>query len=247
MVDYIYRHCNRILTSSNSFITAIAKRKISRDTIEFWPQYAEDFYKPVDRERNYEIPDDGVLNLVFAGNIGFAQGLGILPKAAQKLKQDNITVRFNVIGDGRYLPELKQLVNELQVEEYFNFIDRKTAEEIPAYLAAADALLITLSKSEVFAITIPAKTQSCLACGRPIIVSADGEVQQIIKAANAGLYSDAEDVDGFVNCIKEFSRIEKTEREKLGENALKYSKEHFDKDKLLNRMDEILQGGKLYV
>lgn len=243
MVDYIYRNSNKILTSSNSFINAIAKRKISLDKIEFWPQYAEDFYKPVNREENFYIPDDGILNLVFAGNIGFAQGLGILPNAAQKLKQDNIVVRFNIIGDGRYLPELKRLINELQVDHYFNFIERRPAEEIPAYLAAADALLITLSKSEVFAITIPAKTQSCLACGRPIIVSADGEVQQIIKSANAGLFCDAEDTEGFVECIKEFSRLEKTEREKMGENALKYSKKHFDKEKLLNRMDEILQGG----
>lgn len=243
MVDYIYKNCNRILTSSNSFIAAIAKRKISKECIEFWPQYAEDFYKPVERDSDNEIPDDGVLNFVFAGNIGYAQGLSILPKVAHILNQENIVVRFNIIGDGRYLAELKHLVSELQVEHFFNFIDRKPAEEIPKYLASADALLITLSKSEVFAITIPAKTQSCLACGKPIIVSADGEVQQIIKSAKAGFYSDAEDVEGLINSIKNFSKIERNEREKLGENALKYSKEHFDKDKLLNRMDEILQGG----
>lgn len=243
MVDYIYRNSNRILTSSNSFIAAIEKRKIPHDIIDFWPQYAEDYYKPVGRETSFEIPDDGILNFVFAGNIGFAQGLSILPKVAQRLKQDNLFVRFNIIGDGRYLSELKQLVRELDVDLYFNFLDRKPSNEIPAYLAAADALLITLSKSKVFAITIPAKTQSCLACGRPIIVSADGEVQQIIKTARAGLYCDAEDVNGFLECIKKFARMEKVEREKLGENALRYSKKYFDKKKLLDRMDKILQGG----
>ena len=90
------------------------------------------------------------------------------------------------------------------MNEYFNFIERKPAEEIPAYLAAADALLITLSKSKVFSITIPAKTQSCLACGRPILASVDGEVQEIIKRAHAGLVSDSEDIEGFVNNIKTF-------------------------------------------
>ncbi len=244
MVDYIYKGSAHILTCSNSFIEAISKRMVPTHKIEFWPQYAEDFYKPVDRVSESEIPNDGRLNLVFAGNIGYAQGLGILPKAAKKLKEEKVDVRFVVIGDGRYLPILKESVKNLQVEDFFSFIERKPALEIPAYLAAADALLITLLKSEVFSITIPAKTQSCLACGKPIFVSADGEVQNIIKLANAGFVSDAEDVDGFVKNIKLFSTLDKEKKSILGKNAINYSRENFDKEKLMKRMDEILQGGE---
>ena len=243
MVDYIYNSSDRILTSSNSFIDAIRKRGILDEKIEFWPQYAEDFYKPVKNEGCTEIPDDGVLNLVFAGNIGFAQGLGILPEAAKKLQSEGLLVRFNVIGDGRYLPELKRLIENNRVDEYFNFIDRKPAEKIPGYLAVADALLITLSKSKVFSITIPAKTQSCFACGKPILVSADGEVQEIIRSAQAGLVSDAEDIEGLVVNIKRLCEMDKNEREQFGKNVLKYSSEHFNKKLLLDRMDKILQGG----
>ncbi|MBO4926383.1 MAG: glycosyltransferase family 4 protein [Clostridia bacterium] len=241
MVDYIYKRSARILTSSNSFIGAIRKRGIPEEKIEFWPHYAEDFYRPAERVGADVIPDDGIPNLVFAGNIGYAQGLALLPRAAGKLKEENIAVRFQVIGDGRYKAELMQTVKSLGVEEYFNFIDRKPAEQIPAYLAAADALLITLSRSEVFSITIPAKTQSCLACGRPILVSADGEVQDIVKSANAGLASASEDVDGFVQNIKALIAMPKEERERLGRNALAYSQEHFNKETLLDRMDEIME------
>jgi glycosyltransferase involved in cell wall biosynthesis len=243
MVDYIYNRSTYILTSSKSFIRAIKNRKISEDKLEFWPQYAEDFYKPTQRVSESEIPDDGVCNLVFAGNIGFAQGLGILPKAAAKLRDEGVFVRFVIIGDGRYMPTLRKEISDFNAEDYFYFIDRKPAEEIPAYLAAADALLITLSKNEVFSITIPAKTQSCLACGRPIIVSADGEVQQIIKDSKAGLVSDSEDVDGFVNNVIAISKMKREEREELGKNALAYSKSNFDKEELLTRVDQILQGG----
>ncbi len=243
MVDYIYKRSARILTSSKGFIKTIRKRGINKEKIEFWPQYAEDFYKPTERISSSEIPDDGVCNLVFAGNIGYAQGLRILPEAAAILKKDGIQVRFNVIGDGRYMPELKENIRNLNVTDYFNFIDRKPAEEIPAYQAAADALLITLSKSDVFSITIPAKLQSCLACGKPILVSADGEVQQIIRDSKAGLVSDSEDVNGFVKNIKQLSNMDKKQRDELGANALRYSKEHFNKEVLLKRMDQILQGG----
>ncbi len=241
MVDYIYKRSAKILTCSNRFIAAINRRNIPSERIEFWPQYAEDFYKPSERISPSEIPDDGVLNLVFAGNVGFSQGLGILPKAAEKLKDGRIRVRFNVIGDGRYMPDLKRGIEKRRVKEYFNFIDRKPAEQIPAYLAAADALLITLSKSEVFSITIPAKTQSCMACGRPILVSADGEVQDIIRCADAGLASASGDVEGFVRNIMALASMTNEERNKLGQNALLYSETHFNKNTLLNRMDEIFK------
>lgn len=47
MVDYIYKRCDRIFTSSESFIQAIVDRGTDRKKLEFWPQYAEDYYKPV--------------------------------------------------------------------------------------------------------------------------------------------------------------------------------------------------------
>jgi len=241
MVDYIYKRTSRILTSSKSFIGAIRKRQIPEGRIEFWPQYAEDFYKPAERISSSIIPDDGICNLVFAGNIGFAQGLDILVKAASKLRDDGERVRFNIIGNGRFMPQLLKGIAEQKIENYFNFIERKPPEEIPAYLAAADALLITLSKSEVFSITIPAKTQSCLACGKPILVSADGEVQQVINEANAGLVSNSEDVEGFVNNIKTFTKMNQKQRDNLGANALSYSRQYFNKESLLARMDHILK------
>lgn len=241
MVDYIYTRSDRILTSSNSFVKAIEKRKIPGNKIEFWPQYAEDFYTPIMCSTIEEIPQDGIFNMIFAGNIGYAQGLGILVSAASTLKQQGEKVRFNIIGDGRYLQEFRDSVAEKKVEEYFNFINRKKPEEIPNYLAIGDALLITLSKSEVFSITIPAKTQSCLACGKPILVSADGEVQDIIREAQAGLSSDAEDVDGLVHNIIMMSRMSKDELNEFAENALSYSIKHFDKNMLLDRIDEIFK------
>lgn len=240
MVDYIYKNSSKILTSSRSFIKSIKKRNIEEQKLEFWPQYAEDFYEPLHPSGDLEIPMDGVLNFVFAGNIGYAQGLGILPKAAKELQKKDSIVRFNIIGDGRYLPELQEQIKGLGVENYFNFISRKPAECIPQYLAVADGLLITLAKSEVFSITIPAKTQSCLACGKPIIVSADGEVQSIIQEASAGLCSDSEDVHGLVDNLMSFLKLSDQQKKQMGDNALKYSKKNFDKESLLTRIDEII-------
>lgn len=242
MVDHIYNNADRIFTCSKSFIPKIKARGVSEGKIEYWPQYAEEFYKPVTPEGNL-LTRDGVFNLVFAGSVGYAQGLNILVKAAVTLKNDDIQARFNIIGDGRYLDTLQESIRTDNVERYFTFIPRQPAEEISKYLAFADALLITLSKNEVFSITLPAKVQSCFACGKPIIVSADGEAQNAVNEAKAGLCSDAEDLDGFVENIKTIINLSKQQRDEMGNNALKYAAAHFDKNKQMDRLDEVFKNG----
>lgn len=240
MVDYIYKNCDYIFTSSKSFIDKIAKRGVSREKLIFWPQYAEDFYKKIEKEEILEIPDDNITNLTFAGNLGTAQGLDVLVEAAKFLKDRAIMVRFNMIGNGRYEDELKKHICEAGVDSYFNFIPRKPAEEIPRYFAWSDAALITLSKSEVYSMTIPAKTQSCLACGMPVLVSADGEVQEIIRDASCGYASDSGDAEGLANNIEKFILLSEDAKKELSSNAINYYRTNFDKTMLMNKMEEYI-------
>lgn len=240
MVDYIYERCDRIFTSSKSFIRAIAGRGVAEGKIEFWPQYAEDFYKPVEKGSIYapEIPQDDRFNIIFAGNIGTAQGLDILPETAKILKEKDIKVRFNIVGEGRYKETLKKKVEACFVTEMFNFIDKKPPARIPELMAVSDAALICLSRSKVFSMTLPAKTQSCLACGIPVIVSADGEIQNVINQAGAGVCSDAADLEGLAWNIEKMINLSEDELDIMSKNAVKYCEANFDKETLLNRMDE---------
>ncbi len=244
MVDYIYRHCTDIFTSSKSFIDHISKRGVSESKLHFWPQYAEDFYQPDVSAAVPEIPQDSIFNITFAGNIGYAQGLEILPEAARILKGKNLKVRFNIIGDGRYRKDLILLTENKQVFEYFNFIEKKSAVEIPRYLKSSDAAFICLSKSPVFAMTIPAKTQSCMACGIPILLSADGEVQNIIQKAQCGYVSDSKDVKGLVQNIEKIICLPRVELDQMASNALNYYNRKYNKNMLLDEMDLYFKGEK---
>lgn len=242
MVDYIYERCNLILTSSKSFIKSIESRGVPKEKIKFWPQYAEDFYRPVEVSENDipEIPDDDYFNIIFAGNIGYAQGLDILPHVAQIINEAGLKVRFNIIGDGRAKEELISLTQVKKVSNNFNFIDRQPAEKIPFFMDKGDAALICLSKNKVFEITIPAKLQSCLACGIPIIVSADGEVSDIILEAEAGVYSPAANIELLAQKIIELVKLEKEGLEKMAKNGLFYYEENFKKEKLMNYIDKLI-------
>ncbi len=236
MCQYIYKNSDMILTSSRSFIDILLDRKVSSKKLKFWPQYAEDFYKPESKTHN-EIPDDEKFNILFAGNVGFSQGLDILPDVANILRQKNIDVRFNILGDGRFKEKLILLVKKSNTQDMFNFIDKKPPKKVSFYIANSDAVLISLIKNKAFEATIPAKLQSYLACGKPVLVSADGEIQTIVKQAKAGLCSDSGDVLGLANIIEKLIGLSQKDREEMGRNAIKYNKDNFNKNQRLDEID----------
>lgn len=242
MVIYIYNNVDLILTSSNSFINRIAIRGIPKEKIKFWPQYAEEFYKPIHEKKENEIPRDGVINFTFTGNIGEAQGLGILPLVAKKLKESDHLVRFNLIGDGRYKEQLLNEINRNNVAEYFNLIGLKKPTEISEYFANSDCSLITLAENELFEMTIPAKLQSSMACGMPIIASLNGETAEIIKESNSGFVSKAGDANSLEKNIVKFISLSKSEKEILSSNSLNYFDKYYKKNNLMNRLENYFWG-----
>ncbi|MCA0985186.1 glycosyltransferase family 4 protein [Halobacillus yeomjeoni] len=239
MVDYIYKRCTKIFTTSNSFVDSIIKRNVPKEKVEYWPQYAEEFYKPLERKKINEIPSDDTFNITFAGNIGNAQGLEILPKAALLIKEKkvNAKVRFNIVGDGRYKETLVSIVNSYKVSDMFNFIDKQPANKVPELLASSDAAFLSLTSDPLFSMTIPAKLQSYMACGVPIIASAEGETSHIIKESRAGLFSPPGDAKALSKNIIEIIYKSSEELKQLGINSRNYYEDNFNKEDLLNKMD----------
>lgn len=254
MVDYIYTRCDKIFATSNSFVHSIANRGVREEKIAYWPQYAEDFYIPKEKSSLPEIPDDEAFNIIFAGNIGSAQGLDILPRTAQILKEKGLTskIRFNIVGDGRYKNELIELVDANNVTEMFNFISRQPATRIPELLASNDVAFQCLTDSPLFGMTIPAKLQSYMACGIPVIASANGETSRILNEAEAGLSSPAGDAHELSRIIIEMLNKTSEQLKVMGINAREYYNKNFNKEELLSEMDgyferESLLGDKQYV
>lgn len=243
MVDYIYKNTTTILASSERFVDAIVNRNVPEKKILYWPQYAEDLYEIKEKD-NQEVISEyfDEMTFVFAGNVGEAQGLGILPEAAKHLMEIHIKVKFVIIGNGRYMSQLLDLIKKLGVSEYFYFIPRQPATDIPYYLAKFDVALITLNSSEIYDMTIPAKTQSLMACGKPLLVAANGEVQEIVRNSASGLYGDAGDVEKLVSNIIKFYEMTEKDLERLSKNSKKYYDTNFDKKQLMDKLEWLLRG-----
>lgn len=231
MSDKIYKSCTKIFATSPSFVKAIQDRVTDKDKVVYWPQYAEDFYYPVERKEIPEIPDDGRFKIVFTGNIGEAQGLDILPKVA-RLVDDSVC--FVLVGNGRYK---EQLIKEIEeVKGKFIFIERQPAERIPELLAACDVAFLSFMDNPLFEKTIPAKLQSYMACGMPIIASATGETERIIQEADCGICVEMGNVDLMFEAV--LNLASRDGLTKLGVNAKKYCDKNFNKKMLMDEMDK---------
>jgi glycosyltransferase involved in cell wall biosynthesis len=185
MAAWIYRRCDRVLVPSRSFVPRVTGRGMPRTRVEYWPQYAEDYYtasKSVE-ESDIKTPDPILEMLariercafpvVFAGNIGTAQGLEILIEAA-RLFPPSLDAVFFLVGDGRARETLETRVREAgsPIADRIVFCGRVPGEQVPAFLSRAAAALMTLAPDPVFSLYLPTKLQVYLASGVPILSAA---------------------------------------------------------------------------
>lgn len=232
MVKYIYRHSTKIYATSPSFVKEIQKKTSEPEKVEYWPQYAEDFYKPVSEPDVDEIPKDSSFKIIFTGNIGYAQGLQILPQTAEHLKDKN--VKFVIVGNGRYKDEMVKEIKTLCVEDKFILIDRKPAEEIPKYLGACDIAFVSFADNDLFLKTIPAKLQSYMACAMPVLAVAGGETQRIIEESGCGKAIRTSNPVEVANMIVQMMKDDLSEYEVA---SLTYYNKHFDKNVVMKMID----------
>lgn len=236
MVNYIYKNCTDVFATSPSFVKEIQKRVKDKEKVHYLPQYAEDFYVPVKKEAVPEISQNDKFKVIFTGNIGQAQGLDILPKTAQLLRDENI--EFVIVGDGRYREEFEKEISQCGVSDMFVLIERQPAEYIPQLLAACDAAFISFQNAELWRMTIPAKLQSYMACGMPIIASAFGETQRIIEEAECGLCAPIGDEKALAQHIL---KLKKEDLSVMAENSRSYYKKHFDKQSVMDGLNEYFE------
>lgn len=238
LVRYIYRRCEKVLVQSNGFVAPVRAMGVPPSHIEVFPNWAEEFYQPVPLE-----PDaverrelGGGFKVVFAGNIGAAQSFETILAAAERLRAQP-EIRWIVIGSGHREAWLREQISVRGLGETIFMIGSRPPEAMPRYFAAADALLVTLRRDPVFALTIPSKLQSYLACGRPVVAALDGEGARIIAEAGVGFSGPAEDAEALANAVLALWRLPDSERAAMGERGRQYSQLHFARDHLMDQLE----------
>lgn len=228
----LYRKADRILVTSRMFADYFAEQfGIPTERVEYLPQYADDSFRKQPKKE-----DNGTLDLFFAGNIGAAQGLETVLRAAKLLEGE--AIRWHIVGDGSELENLKEKAAEMKLDQVM-FHGRKPLEEMPKYYAMADAMLVTLTADPFISLTLPGKVQTYMAAGKPILAAADGEIPNVICQSGCGFCARAGDAQGLADAVRAFQSCENKER--LGENARAYYERSFTRDRFMDHLERVLK------
>lgn len=228
----LYRRADRILITSEMFREYLQENfAIDDDVIGHLPQYASAAFQQLP-----QAPEKDTVDLMFAGNVGAAQSLTTVLEAA-KLLQDVPKLRWHIVGDGSELEHLKTLAAQDQLSQVI-FHGRKPPEAMPEYYAMADAMLVTLTDDPFIGMTLPAKVQSYMAAGKPVLAAANGEIPLVLADAQCGLCAPAGDARAFAQVVRAF--LQETDRETMGKNARSYYLTHFTREQFMNTLEQEL-------
>lgn len=205
------------------------------------PQAAEKIYEQEIYDNTLHERFRGNFNIVFAGNINPAQSFETIIAAAKLVKAKGYNkVNYIIIGEGMSKSWLMREVKTQGLEENFFFEGFKPVEEIPKYQTLADALIVALSKSPLFEYGIPAKIQSYMAGGRPIIGAIDGEGKRLINTSGGGICVDSGDSGGLANGIIELISMTPDQRKQMGDKGREYNLRHHERNHNLKRLIEFV-------
>lgn len=110
--------------------------------------------------------------LMSHGTIVKRYGLDTAIRAITQLKDKIPNIQLNIVGDGEYLPVLRELVSQLGLEKLVRFSDGwLDLDEIPRVIRAADVGLVPVVKSMYTDLMHSEKFFEYVAMKKPVVIS----------------------------------------------------------------------------
>ena len=189
---------------------------------------------PMSRLTNYrrELGIDESLVVMYAGNVGFSQSLELLLEAARVLPE----VMFVINGEGAARNSLEAKASTLNNVKFGDYQDVSRLSEV---LATGDLHVVPLRRG-LGSVSVPSKTYSILAAGRPICaaIDLDTEVPRILAAAKAGVCVEPDNQQAFVSAIKAMT-LDRKNLEEMGANGRKWVEGHASPQSVAQRYEAL--------
>jgi glycosyltransferase involved in cell wall biosynthesis len=228
MVRWTYQRCDLLLVQSHGFEAPV--RELAGATpVAHQPNPSGDTkHAPgVRTEPALTLPTG--FNVIFAGNLGTAQALDSILDAAALLS-DLPDVHITLVGSGQRSAWLAEQVQQRGLAPRVLLPGRFPPEAMPAILAQASALLVSLAADPTMALTVPSKLQSYLAAGRPIIAALDGEGARIVAESGAGICCPPGNAPALADAIRRLHAMPAEAHERMGAAGSHYHAAHFALD-----------------
>lgn len=225
--NFTYRNCDKIIVISEDMKKNIVNKGVPEEKISVIGNWVDgDTVKPIQKKDNYlfekyKIAKDK-FTVVYAGNLGYAQNIEVIIKAAELLR-DNHEIQFVIFGKGNQEEEYKAMAGKLKLSN-LTFFPIQPYSEVSFVYSLGDVSIVPC-KNGFGGSAMPSKTWSILATGTPIIASFDKgtELESLITTNKLGMFSEAGDAEGMTQNIISMYKLGSDINE-YKENALEYVK-----------------------
>jgi glycosyltransferase involved in cell wall biosynthesis len=146
------------------------------------------------RFRAAPLPPDGPVCLVGVGSLLPVKRWDRLVRAAAQLRQQGLTFRVRIIGDGPLRSALQQEVQRLGLAEVVELPGY--SDDVPRELVAA-TFTVHLAAAE----GCPNAVMEAMACGRAVVVMAVGDVPALVEDGKMGFVVPQDDEARLVHCL----------------------------------------------
>ncbi len=186
-----YELASKIIVISDSFVENIRAKGVAMEKIVKIPNWTDtDAIRPIPKSENKLFDELGIsrdkFTVVYAGNLGEAQGADVIVRAAELLR-DNEEIQFVIFGGGSRYSAVCEKIQELGLKN--TIINPLLPQDrVSEVYSLGDVALVTC-KAGVGGSGMPSKTWSIMACNTPIIAAfdTDSELASILKEAGAGI------------------------------------------------------------
>ena len=199
-----YRLADAVTVLSDDLRANVATKLPSRRVaaVRTIPNFVDtERIRPADRMTPYraELGLGAEPVLLYAGNVGFSQSVELLVQAARRLP--GISVVIN--GEGVALDDVRRSAAGLTNVHFAPYLPEERLGEL---LATGDVHAIPL-RPGLAAVSVPSKTYSSLAAGRPIVAAIDPGtvVPKILDESGAGIAVPPDDAEQFVAAVDEIT------------------------------------------
>ena len=244
LCDFAYRGADCIVAQSEGFRKELIRRGVAPRRIEVIHNWIDEagMREPATAEgvdKQEESQFRGRFNILYAGNLGAAQGLENAIHAASITSRLDPKLQWVFVGNGVMKERLMAMASKIAPRATL-FLPARPLSVMPALTRQADILLVHLKDSPLFSITIPSKVQSCLAMGRPVLAAVSGDAAHLIESSGAGAVCASGQPDRLAELAVRMARLGQKELDTMGDKGRCFYFKELSMVKGVERFEQVL-------
>lgn len=239
VTEWTYRHSHKILITSKGFKELICRNHDYSDKIIYYPNWSVDMSVENEGVKIPELPSG--FKIILAGNLGESQNLDAVGECMLLLK-DYPEVKWIFVGDGSWKVWLDNFIEDHELHETAVTLGRFPGSYMPSFFKQADAMLATLRGGFIdLDMTVPARVQSYMSAGRPILAMIGQGAADLINESGSGYAVAPSDHKALADVIINKVLPDKEAFEAMGKNGRRLYESDFTLERCIDHLEEIIR------